>query len=84
MLHEIDTVGLQPPQRFVELARGFDLRATVDLGHQEDLIAIPVEERPAHPRFGPALVIVPAVVEERDAAVDRRPDDSDAERLALG
>ena len=56
MLHEIDAVGLQPPQRLVELPRGFLPRAAVDLRHQEDAIAIAVAQRlPMRISLAPSL-----------------------------
>ena len=55
---------------FVDLARGFNLGAAVELGHQENLAAITAGERLAHALFAYAAVVVPAIVEEVDAAID--------------
>ena len=60
MLHEIDAIGLQPAQRLVELPRRLRFDAAVDLGHEEDLLAVAVPERLAHPDLALALVVVPA------------------------
>jgi hypothetical protein len=79
MLHEIDTVGPPPPERFVELARGFFFRAAVDLRHQERLLTIAVGQRLSHAPLARTLVVVPAVVEKRDAFVEGAADDADAE-----
>ena len=55
----------------------------VDLGHQEDLLAVAVAERLAHADFAAAAVVVPAVVHEGDAVVDGGADDLDAFLLLL-
>ena len=60
MLHQIDAIGLQTAQRLVELPRRLAFRAAVDLGHQEDLVAIAVAERLAHADLAGAVVVVPA------------------------
>ena len=47
------------------------LGAAVDLGHQKDLVAVVVlRQCPAHQFFAAAVVVVPTVVHEIDAAVD--------------
>ena len=79
MLHEVDAVGLQPLQRLIELPRRFLVRSPVDLRHQEDLLPVAVAERLAHARLARAVVVVPAVVEEVDAAVHGRADDPDGQ-----
>src|ERR1035437_9386023 len=77
-LHEVDVVGLQPLERFVDLAGGGLLCASVKLGHEEDLLAVAVAQRLAHPDLAFAVVVVPAVVHESDAAVDGGADELDA------
>src|SRR5216684_8074391 len=84
MLNQVDAVGLQTLQRFVELPRGFGFRAAVDLRHQERLPPVAVAKRLAHADLAGAFVVVPAVVEEVDAAVDRAADDSKAEVFGDG
>src|SRR5258708_36902549 len=79
VVDEMDGGGLQTFQRFVELPRRFRLRAAVDLRHQEGLRAIAVAERLAHADFARAFVVVPAVVEEVDAAIDGGANDPNAE-----
>jgi hypothetical protein len=81
MLHQIDGVDTETPERFVELTRRLTLRAAVDLGHQKRLAAIAVAERLAHADLAGALVVVPTVVEEIDAAIEGRADDADAGAL---
>src|SRR5579875_1091964 len=39
------------------------------LGHEEHLLAFALESR-AHPHFGLAAMILPAIIEECDAAID--------------
>ena len=63
---------------FLDLLRRQRLRATVNLGHQKNLLAITVAQRLAHALLARAAVVIPAVVHERDAAVHRRPDQLDA------
>ena len=59
------------------LCGGF-LRLPVDLGHEERLLTVAVAQCLAHADFAPAVVVVPAVVEEGDAAVEGGADDADA------
>lgn len=82
-LHQIDDVGAQTPHRLLELRRGHVLGAAVELGHEEHLFAPPALQSLAHALFALALVVVPAVVEERDAALHRRLHDADALALVL-
>ena len=70
-LPEVEMIGLQPAQRlFQHLHRQSRLAAVgADLGHQEDLVATALQAF-AHPDLRLAAVVLPAVVEEGDAAVD--------------
>ncbi len=52
--------------------------AAVDLGHEEGLLAISVAQRLAHADFAGAAVVVPAVVEEIDAFIERGANDANA------
>ncbi len=83
ILHQVDDVGLQPLQRLVDLGRRRRLGAAVELGHQEDALPIAVAQRVAHAPLALAVVVVPAVVHEGDAAIDGRADDADAFRPIL-
>src|SRR5438046_9868616 len=56
-------------------------RLPIDLGHQESSLAVPVPEGLSHLDLAPPLIVVPGVVEEIDARVDRGADDADAPRL---
>jgi len=72
-LPQVEVVRLQPLQRLLQLLHR-DLAVTpvgADLGHQEDLVA-PVVDGFAHPGLALALVVVPGVVQKRDARVDGR------------
>jgi hypothetical protein len=40
-----------------------------DFGHEEDAVALPFKSA-AHPVFGFAAMVFPAVIKERDAAID--------------
>ena len=82
-LQQVDHVGLQAREGLVELLGGGLLGAAVDLGHQEDLLAVAVLEGLAHADFAAAVVVVPAVVHEGDAGVDGGADDLDALLLVL-
>jgi hypothetical protein len=82
-LQQVDHVGLQPPEGLVELLGGGLPGPAVDLGHQEDLLAVAVAQGLAHADFAAAVVIVPAVVHEGDAGVDGGADDLDAVLLVL-
>ena len=70
-LPQVEMIGLQPAQRLFQHLHGEASVAAVraDLGHQEDFVAAALQAL-AHPVFGFAAVVFPAVVEERDAAVD--------------
>src|SRR5437762_11990284 len=56
-------------------------RLPIDLGHQESSLAVPVPEGLSHSDLAPPLIVVPGVVEEIDARVDRGADDAEALRL---
>src|SRR5438876_3004300 len=75
MLHEIDAIGPQPLERLVELPHRFRVRSPVDLRHQKDLLPVAIAERPSHARLARTIVVVPAVVQEVDATIDRRSND---------
>ena len=80
-LHEVDAIGAQALERLLELALGRSGGAAVELRHEKDAVAVSVRERLAHAALALAAVVVPAVVEERHAMVDRLADDRD--RLGL-
>ena len=54
------------------------LGLAIDLGHQERLLTVTVAQRLAHANLTLPIVIVPAVVEEIDAGIERRADDVNA------
>jgi len=70
-------------QRLVDLAGGALAAAGVKLGHQEGFFAVSVAQGFAHADFAGAVVVVPAVVEEVDAFIERGADDADAFLLVL-
>jgi hypothetical protein len=71
-LPQVQVIGLQAAKRFFEHAqaeRGITaMRA--HFGHQEDLFANTLQPL-AHPDFGLAQAIFPAVIKEGDSSVDR-------------
>ena len=68
-------------QALIDLRGGGRARAAVDLGHQERALAVAVAQRAAHPDLAGAVVVVPAVVHEGDAVIDRGADDARRGRL---
>ena len=76
-LDEVDDVGLEAAHGLLKLLVVLDLGAAVDLGHEEDLRAIAVAESLAHADLTDAVVVVPAIVHEGDAAVDGGADEAD-------
>ena len=81
MLHEIDAVHLETPERFFELGVRRFGGAAVDLGHHKGSLAISFAQRFAQAFLARALVIVPGVIHKRDAVVDRGADDANGQRL---
>src|SRR5262245_46946917 len=81
VLHQVDVIRLQPAQGFIELACCFFSRATVDLRHHARAIAISVAQRFSDADLTRAFPVVPGIVDERDALVDRLSDDANREIL---
>src|SRR5438876_1261600 len=80
-LQEVDDVRLEPSERLPDLPGGSRPRLAVDLRHQEGSLSIAVPEGLSLADLAPPLIVVPGVVEEIDARVDRGADDADALRL---
>src|SRR5947199_1149566 len=80
-LQEVDDVRLEPPERLLDLPGGRRPRLPVNLGHQESSLPVAVPEGLPHADLALPLIVVPGVVEEIDARVDRGADDADALRL---
>src|SRR5256886_6779000 len=80
-LQEVDDVRLEPPERLLDLPGGRRPRLPVNLGHQESSLPVAVTEGLSHSDLAPPLIVVPGVVEEVDARIDRGADDADALRL---
>src|SRR5271156_2625621 len=70
-LREVDHIGLQAPERLLQLKVVSLFGSAIHLGHQENLAAIAVAQCLTHADFTNSVVVVPAVVHEGDAAVDR-------------
>ncbi|GEM_PF-4943708 len=77
VLHQVDSIGLEPLERFIELLGGGLFRPAVDLRHQENFLPIAVAQRLAHPELAAAVMVIPRVVHEGDAVADRLADDPD-------
>src|SRR5438552_1823912 len=80
-LQEIDYIRLESLERLLDLPGGRGPRLAVDLGHQKSSLAVAVPKGFPHADLAPPLVVVPGVVEEIDARVDRGSDDAKALRL---
>src|ERR1700730_16314465 len=77
-LQQVNSIGLQPSQRFVELGRCSGFGSTVDLGHQKGPLAIAVAQGFAHSNSALSAVVVPAVVEKIDSFIDSGSNNPDA------
>src|SRR5438552_6939041 len=80
-LQEIDYIRLESLERLLDLPGGRGPRLAVDLGHQKSSLAVAVPKGFPHPDLALSIVVVPGVVEEIDACVDRGSDDAKALRL---
>ena len=78
VLEEVDAVGLEALEGFVDLFCGVGAGAAVDLGHEEDFGAVAIAQGLAHADFGAAVMVIPAVVHEGDAAIYGGADDFDS------
>jgi transcription elongation factor GreA len=76
-LPEVEVIGLQPSQGLLQhFCRQPSFPAvSADFRHEKDLVAATFEAL-AHPVFGLATMVFPAVVEEGDAAIDGFLDDA--------
>ena len=71
-LQQVDVVGLEPLQRLVDLLRRPSSRSRPSIFViRKALLPVAVAQRLAHADLALAVVVVPAVVEEVDAAVER-------------
>ncbi len=77
-LDEVDHVSLEAAEGLLKLSVVFVGGAAVHFGHEEDLLAVAVAKGLPHADFGDAVVVVPTVVHEVDAAVDAGVDELDA------
>src|SRR5439155_16083937 len=77
-LQQIHMIGLQTAQRFIDLFGDGGTSAAIDLSHEKDPLPIAIAQGPAHPFFAAAIMIIPTVVHEIDAAINRLTDDQNA------
>src|SRR5438132_7291599 len=69
-LPEVEVIGLQPLQRFIELLGGRLFGLAVNLGHKECFLPISVAQRLSHANLALTFVVIPTVIEEVDAVVE--------------
>src|SRR5438132_4976616 len=81
VLDEVDAIDPEPPERFFQLAGRLLLRTAIDLRHEKGLLAVAVAQGLSHADLARPFVVVPAVVEEVDAAVQGRAHDPDGQPL---
>src|SRR5579872_191914 len=77
-LHQVNSVSLQAPQRFVDLPGGRGFVASVDLRHHKCFAPVAIAQGFSDPRLALAVVVVPTVVEKIDAVIQSGSHDSDA------
>jgi hypothetical protein len=70
-------IRLETPQRFVDLHGGRFPGSPVELSHQEYAIAVSIAQSRSHAPLAFAQVVIPAIVQERNAAVDGASHDPD-------
>jgi hypothetical protein len=76
VLQQVDAIHAQSFQGLVQLPCSLNLRAAVDLRHDESLPTVAIAKRFAQALLAFAAVVVPRVVHEIQALVERRPDDT--------
>src|SRR5579859_6873410 len=74
-LNQIDNVGLETYEALIDLFRRGVGVVAIDFRHEKDALAITVAEGVPHLDLGLAERVVPAIIHERDAGVDRGSDD---------
>jgi hypothetical protein len=77
-LDQVDMIGLEPPQGFIDLLRRCFPGAAIEFCHEKHLLAVSVAKSYAHAPLALAFVVVPAIVHECYSAVDRGSDDPNA------
>ena len=81
MLDQIDVVDTEATQRFVELFARLLPGSSIDLGHHKRPLAVAVTQRLANAFFTRAIVVVPGVVEEVNAAIEGGTNDANCQLL---
>jgi hypothetical protein len=69
-LKEVDVIGLQALQGLIDLLGGGLLGAAIDLRHEEDLLTVTIPQSLPHPQFALPFVVVPGIIEKRNASID--------------
>ena len=81
-LPAIEVVGLQPPQAVIQVCQRALVVAITDLSHEENLVTA-ISNGLAHHFLAVTVVVIPAVVEERQAVVDRLMHESDGGHVTV-
>jgi hypothetical protein len=76
-------IGLQAPQRFLNLISGGLFFSFFNLRHEKSLLPVAIAQGLAHADFALPVVVVPRVVEEIDTTVERGANDADTFLLVL-
>src|SRR5690606_36873388 len=81
-LPQIDDVGLQSFEAFIEMLLRTFVITIAYLGHQKNLVAT-IRNRPAHQLFAVTIVVVPSVVEIVETLVQGAMHQLNGSRLSL-
>src|SRR5689334_472727 len=71
ILNEIDMIRLEALQRLIDLLRRCFFGTPIELRHEERFLPVTVPQSLTHAHFAFPVRIVPAVIKEGDAAVER-------------
>ena len=77
-LQQVEMIGLQSFEGLFNLLGGGGFGTPVNLGHQENFLPVAVLQCPAHALLADSVVVVPAVVHERNAPINRGMNQPDA------
>src|SRR5208283_459807 len=75
-LEKINMVGLESAQRLVDLQGGGLFGLAVNFGHEKGLLPVAITQRLAHAKLALPTIVVPAVVQKIDAALERGADNA--------
>jgi len=81
VLHQVDVIRIEPLQGFIQLPYCSLFRTPVNFRHQEHPLAIAITQCLAHANLADTIVVVPRIVHEVDAAINRRANNASAQLL---